>query len=226
MSTYEINSYEDIKDKLRVRLTDIKENKEKLADLLYKTVGCGLALSVYIEVQGQDDEIGIADLPAAIATKFEGVDLAGVFEDALKSSVSSEPPTLCAIQDILFGSIAGYEPADFLKGGPAPEDGMFVLSTTDRNLGAAALFYPGIKEKIGDLFGRDYFVLPSSVHEVLILPDNGVMAPSELALMVKEINANEVGPQDRLCNRVFRFRTETQELTVAADPDRKREMVR
>ena len=46
------------------------------------------------------------------------------------------------------------------------------------------------------------------------------------ALMVKEINANEVGPQDRLCNRVFRFSTETQELTVAADPDRKREMVR
>ena len=46
MSTYEINSYEDIKDKLRVRLTDIKENKEKLADLVYKAVGCGLALSV------------------------------------------------------------------------------------------------------------------------------------------------------------------------------------
>ena len=64
------------------------------------------------------------------------------------------------------------------------------------------------------------------MHEVLILPDNGEQTPSELARMVKEINENEVSPQDRLCNRVLRFHAETQELTVAADPDRRREMER
>ena len=83
-----------------------------------------------------------------------------------------------------------------------------------------------MKEKIGEIVGKDYFVLPSSIHEVLIMPDNGQMTPMELAKMVKEINETQVAPQDRLCNKVFRFNVETSELTVAADPDRHREMER
>lgn len=71
-----------------------------------------------------------------------------------------------------------------------------------------------------------YFVLPSSIHEVLIMPDNGQMTPMELAKMVKEINDHEVSPQDLLCSRVLRFRTDTQELSVAADAERRREMER
>ena len=83
-----------------------------------------------------------------------------------------------------------------------------------------------LKEKIGEIVGKDYFVLPSSIHEVLIMPDNGQMTPMELAKMVKEINDNEVSPQDLLCSRVLRFRADTQELSVAADAERRREMER
>ena len=44
----------------------------------------------------------------------------------------------------------------------------------------------GVLDKIGELLGSDFYVLPSSVHEVLIVPDNGNMQTKELENMVRE----------------------------------------
>ena len=101
-----------------------------------------------------------------------------------------------------------------------------VLTTEGGLLGASAYFYPGMKEKIAEVIGGNYYVLPSSVHEVLILPEHGAMSAKELGQMVKSINETEVAPKDRLCNRVFRYDSQTRELSIAADPDRRREMER
>ena len=50
MNTYRIQSYEDIRDSLRVRLMDIKRNPETLQNSVYEPVGCGLALVAYMEL--------------------------------------------------------------------------------------------------------------------------------------------------------------------------------
>lgn len=50
---------------------------------------------------------------------------------------------------------------------------MLMVLTNDKGLnGAAAMFYPGQLDQVADGFHSDFFVLPSSVHEVLILPDD------------------------------------------------------
>lgn len=226
MNTYRIQSYEDIRDSLRVRLMDIKRNPETLQNSVYEPVGCGLALVAYMELPEEIADGGIVNVPAKLASGLADTNPEVILEDAMKRSVSQSHPKLCAIQDMLFGSMTGMEPENYLTGGDAPEDTLLVLTTEDGRLGASVLFYPGMKEKIGEIVGKDYFVLPSSIHEVLIMPDNGQMSPMELAKMVKEINDNEVSPQDLLCSRVLRFRADTQELSVAADAERRREMER
>ena len=50
----------------------------------------------------------------------------------------------------------------------------------------------GVLKKVGELLGADYYVLPSSIHEVLVLPDNGEMDVKELESMVRDVNAAEV----------------------------------
>lgn len=226
MNSYEIRSYEDIRDSLRVRLMDMKGNAETLENAVYEPVGCGLALVAYMEMPDEIAAGGIANVPKGLAERMPDTDPQTVLDDAMSGSVSAGHPKLCSIQDMLFGSVTGHDAENYLFSGNTPEDPLLVLTTEDGRLGASALLYPGMQEQIGKIVGGDYFVLPSSVHEVLILPDNGEQTPSELARMVKEINENEVSPQDRLCNRVLRFHAETQELTVAADPDRRREMER
>lgn len=226
MNTYKIQSYKDIRDSLRVRLMDIKENAETLENAVYEPVGCGLALVAYMEIPDEIAEDGIANVPAGLIRNMPDVDAEKVLADAMEGSVASDDAKLCAIQDMLMGPMLGQEPENYLKSGRAPEDGLLVLTTGKGRLGASAFFYPAMDIEIGKRLGRDYYVLPSSVHEVLIMPDNGQITPMELAKMVKEINETQVAPQDRLCNKVFRFHVETNELTVAADPDRRREMER
>ena len=54
-----------------------------------------------------------------------------------------------------------------------------------------------VPQKVGELLGADYYVLPSSIHEVLVLPDNGEMDVKELESMVRDVNAAVVIPQER-----------------------------
>ena len=68
--------------------------------------------------------------------------------------------------------------------------------------GASLLLQEDIRKQIGECLGSDYFVLPSSIHEVLILPDNGMLEVPELNAMVKEVNETQVERQEQLSDKV------------------------
>jgi hypothetical protein len=65
--------------------------------------------------------------------------------------------------------------------------------------------YPGILQEAVDYLGRDFFVLPSSVHEVILLPDNGE-DPEGLLQIVAEINHTQVAEEEVLLDAVFKYR--------------------
>ena len=110
MNTYRIQSYEDIRDSLRVRLMDIKRNPETLQNSVYEPVGCGLAIVAYMELPEEIADGGIANVPAKLASGLADTNPEVILEDAMKRSVSQSHPKLCAIQDMLFGSMTGMEP--------------------------------------------------------------------------------------------------------------------
>ena len=65
---------------------------------------------------------------------------------------------------------------------------------------------------IGKTVGGNFYVLPSSTHEVLVVPDNGQLELRELSATVYEINRTKVAPQDRLSDSVQYYETETGTL--------------
>ena len=219
MERIEIGTYEDLRDTLRVRLVDMKSGAEALRNTVYEPVGCGYALAAYIELPEHIAEHGIANFPRSLAAE-SGTDPKRILEDALAGSLAHDPPKLCPVNDMLFGDAGG----NLLEGGEMAEDSMFLVMTTeDGILGAAALYYPDIQKRICEIVGGDYYVLPSSVHEVLILPDNGEADPKALAKMVGEINATQVSPAERLGDRVLHYRGDIGRMQVAADLDKIRD---
>ena len=60
-------------------------------------------------------------------------------------------------------------------------------------------------DQAAERVGGDFFILPSSIHEVLIVPDNGNMSLSDLEAMVKEVNATQVAPEDKLTDSVYHY---------------------
>ena len=92
--------------------------------------------------------------------------------------------------------------------------GLYVLSNEDMYFGAVTIFYPGLLETIAEEFGTDLFILPSSVHECLLLPCDGAYDSSFLARIVRAVNETEIEKEDLLSFSVYRFRREDSRMII------------
>ena len=84
-------------------------------------------------------------------------------------------------------------------------DVMYVLSNTIRSFGAAVVLYDGVLAYVGSCLRENYYVLPSSVHEVIIIPESEAPGKKELAAMVAEINATQVEEEDVLSDNAYYY---------------------
>lgn len=93
---------------------------------------------------------------------------------------------------------------EYCENSPFPTPGMFVLSNKDGLFGSGVIGCNKIldewKEKIGD-----FYILPSSVHEIILLPKKDGMDVSEIRTMVQEINEAEVSVNDFLSDNVYEY---------------------
>ena len=83
-------------------------------------------------------------------------------------------------------------------------ESMTVLTTRDQVNGAGVLFCDAVLQKIWQKLGN-YYLLPSSVHELIVVPVSEGIDRSELTEMVRTINATEVAPEDRLSDQVYLY---------------------
>lgn len=82
------------------------------------------------------------------------------------------------------------------------ESDLFVLTNSDSIYGAGAVLYEGIQEKIERKVGEDFLLLPSSIHEWIIVPheygDIEVMTN-----IIQEINSTTIKPEELLSDRPY-----------------------
>ena len=78
-----------------------------------------------------------------------------------------------------------------------------VITNADKFYGAISIIYS--KEKLSKMFPNGYIVLPSSVHEVIVIPDIGEDDNEKFVEMVRDVNATVVEPQDVLSDRIYTF---------------------
>ena len=82
---------------------------------------------------------------------------------------------------------------------------MLVATTEGAFMGASVIQHPGFMEQAAEQISGDFFVLPSSIHEVLLIPDDGKSDHHELEAMVQSINETQVEPADRLSDYAYRY---------------------
>ena len=93
---------------------------------------------------------------------------------------------------------------------------MYVLTNPQKIFGAAELLDENTLRGIGDKLGSDFAVLPSSVHESIIIPADVSAAYQELAEMVTDINMNVVSIQERLSDHVYLYERKEGVLRIVA----------
>ena len=213
-------NYESIKDKLRVKVVNTKTNRALLHNVISQPVGCGYALVPYIDLESSGFPGGCVQITKDLASSFERTS-SEIMEEAVKGSSREEGAGLFRIEDMVFGT---DKPENLLQSNLKDEGtGPYVLTNTSGGvLGASAFFLPDVQKQIADTLGGGYYVLPSSVHEMLIMPERSEMSPKEMVYMVKEVNRSMVSPEEQLGTRVLHYNMAQDRLSIAADLDRSR----
>ena len=94
---------------------------------------------------------------------------------------------------------------------PDIPDTMYVLTNDTKVNGVAAILNDDIRQEIAEKVG-DFYMLPSSIHETLIIPKDAGMEFKELEQMVQEVNQTQVAPGERLSDHVYEYDAKEHEL--------------
>ena len=91
---------------------------------------------------------------------------------------------------------------------------IFILTNSQGVYGATTILYPGMTEKITSLVGGSYYVIPSSVHEILIMPDAGDSFSEELNDTIKLINNEHVLDEEVLSDRAYFYEEKEKRFKI------------
>ena len=109
--------------------------------------------------------------------------------------------------DITFPSVSGNVPRDTR---------MYILTNRRKCFGAAEILDKKILWMIADKIGDGFLVLPSSVHETVVLPPRDESEYERLADMVRVVNNTQVDVEERLSYHVYAYSRDEETLQIVA----------
>ena len=215
-----ITDFDQVKDHIAARVVGIEDNSD-LLDQRPHAVMDDLAVT-YCVMLGEDAN-GSMSVPITNqlmetwgVTQEELHDLAKANQDELTPSTFKSMNEVMAemmIPQMMSDMGVDRETAqEMIESMMPPEDKMYVLSNEQKLNGAAALLDDKMMDQIAEKVGGDFYILPSSVHEVLIVPADAGMDLKDLEAMVQEVNETQVAPQDRLSDHVYQYDNDTHEV--------------
>ena len=211
-----LTQYKEAKKHLFMRVSNIEENLQVLDNVPY-VERADLAITFHIAVEENEAGRASAIVTNNMMENF-GVTRNQLYKDALENSSFIAPVMIDNL-----GELVGRMEIEEMEARGASEEEirkaeeriyvesqynpMFVVTNETLLYGGSAIFYPGVMDELGEVLNGDFFILPSSVHETLVVPDNGRISCHELKAMVMAINEKEVAPEDRLADEVYHYDT-------------------
>ena len=136
---------------------------------------------------------------------------------AMRSAVRLLPAEFCSLPDMI-RRITGIE-VEAIRG-MQRECQMYVLTNSSKIQGAACMFYPHVLEMIGEILKEDFYILPSSIHEVILVPSDRIDNPSDLFTMVEDANRTVVALGDILSDSVYYYNREKNQIVPVTEEKR------
>lgn len=194
------SDFEDIKDKLFIRICGVGINEEDLSILANTKINnLAITYNVLIDKLTDNPPIKSIKITNELLDKY-GVSKEELHKAAIQNSEKIFPAKYYKTNDLISFNI---------------------LTNEIGYLGAAALFYPNQMKKIAASLGGNYFVLPSSIHEVLVMPDDGNLNYMELEQMVKVVNETVVDINDQLSNDVYYYDSKERLFSLASEHEKR-----
>lgn len=198
--------YEKAKQCIGMRLINTARNRELLKNLPHIEF---LDLSiVFVYLLPDYSQVNASILIHNNHINLWGISEYELFQQAKINAPQIQPYTFEPIEDViseLIPSELNYE--------ELPAINIYCLSNTSRAYGASALAYDGVLESISQRFNSDLTIIPSSIHELLIIPESNPDR-EQLEYMIKEVNELELKETEILSDHPYFYCKATKELYI------------
>ena len=212
--TFDVNilkHFDTIKDKIVYKVVNYRSNEKLLEQVPHKRI-LDLAVVFYCLL---DNEYGRSATALIYNNNLKNwnVTIDDVYKAALKNTpdlLHSKISSMAALFEKCGVNVDGEEVdlKDYV-----PSD-MYVLTNESKLNGAACILYENVLYDFAQKLGADLYILPSSVHEVILLPKLSMFEKDELVIMVKEVNTEGVAADEVLSDHVYEYNRTERLITM------------
>lgn len=209
----EIECYDKVKDSLCVRLLNRKKYAWDLEDAVYKKIG-DMALVLYMKIGECKGVLTTMKIRESMMADWN-MEVDEIFEKAILNSYCEAPPRIFSWKkwimnlnyhgEAFMDMVKDYE----LNHGTAGN----CLSTSKKTNGAVAIFYPGVADRIAQLLDDNFYMVFTSVHEVMIHSESE-SEPDHLKCVLKDTIKKATPEEDFLTNKIYHYDRHDREFSI------------
>jgi len=193
-----LKTFQRAKDNIVFKIINYDKNLELLSEAPHRRF---LDLAVVYTVLLKTD----SDVNASVTIKNEHMKSWGVCEDDLYQVSKVNSPRIAGPEILslfeMVGQITGVSPDPGLE----EDNRMYVLTNKRRLNGASCILYDNVLSEFSRDLGKDLFIIPSSIHEVILFPADAGADTDRLTEIINEVNCTQVSKQEVLSGRLYRY---------------------
>lgn len=211
--------WQKMRKRITFKLINYDRNRELLKDVPYQKI---LDLAIVFECLLDMGDAG----GATILIRNTHMNLWGITVDELYATAFGNTPELLGYRftsmlEIML-EIMGSGKVSLSKAEDIPDMAeleknqtpMYVLTNRKSFHGAGCILYKNLLKEIAEKWGCDIYILPSSVHEVILVPVSEAGSYEEMSQMVRTVNRTQVMPEEILSNHVYQFSRKTGKIIM------------
>ena len=203
-----LKDYESLCSNVMMEAVSREKNAEYLQNIPHFDMA-DLSIIYRLNVgRDRNHDIGVVTVDNQLLSSM-GVSQDQFQKDVFEQAIAGEPPILKSLAEVL--------DMNFMGDDSEPEGGLFLATNRDALYGASVIAIPGFLDQAADKLGGSFYILPSSVHEVLLLRNDEEVDVREMESMVQEINAAIVSPEEQLSDRVYHYDSQDKVFELASD---------
>ncbi len=200
-------TYENIRKNVVYRLVNTESNRDLLEDIPHLEF---LDLSIIFRCLVTQEDIGSASiLIHNVHMKLWDITIQELYHDAVMNTPRLEEYEIKDMTEVMREIMTaensdGSDQEEYMEefSDSVP---MYVLSNKNRIEGAGCMLYPDLMKNFSEKIRSSFYIIPSSVHECLLLPTKENEQSGEIRNMIKEINDTQVSVEERLSYSLYYY---------------------
>jgi len=198
-------NYESVKQRVVYKLVNTEKNKALLEDIPHIEF---LDLSIVFQCLIAQEDLGTASiLIHNVHMKLWDISVEKLYQAAKENTQRLQEYEIKSMAEVLCEIMKAENPEEFdydkCKSDLSDSIPIYVLSNKSRVEGAACMLYPNLVRDFADAIGSSFYIIPSSIHELLLLPAEHDDESKEIKSMIQEINDTQVSTEEILSYSLY-----------------------